>query len=310
MVLRWQSCHDGVAVTMVSRWCHGSALANGAPLAPAVDNRPVTTSAQSSQNPAEVQVIEEHSGTAMFGNLNSRLAISFYVAGVLHNKEGNVFRDTVLCVCPIDQLCGVKVGDCMSRQTAWVDTVHKLRSRLSNRKVKTLSIGGRLTLLKSVLGASHLYNMSIYKVPKGVLKEMEAIRRDGHSTQFWYDNWIFDQPLRDRDVRDGAEQQQWSDLNSLSWSVSLSSFKDRWICDLTSDGDFRVKEINVFAWRVRLDCLPTRSNLIRRGVILDSALCPLCDSTAEDIHHVLFRCDNAHIVFRMICRWWDLDLYA
>nr|GFC49358.1 RNA-directed DNA polymerase, eukaryota, reverse transcriptase zinc-binding domain protein [Tanacetum cinerariifolium] len=35
---------------------------------------------------------------------------------------------------------------------------------------------GRLTLLKSVLGASPLYNMSIYKVPKGVLKEMEAIR--------------------------------------------------------------------------------------------------------------------------------------
>nr|GEY24170.1 RNA-directed DNA polymerase, eukaryota [Tanacetum cinerariifolium] len=39
-----------------------------------------------------------------------------------------------------------------------------------------LSIGGRLTLLKSVLGASPLYNMSTYKVPKGVLKEMEAIR--------------------------------------------------------------------------------------------------------------------------------------
>nr|GEY47481.1 RNA-directed DNA polymerase, eukaryota [Tanacetum cinerariifolium] len=36
----------------------------------------------------------------------------------------------------------------------------------------------RLTLLKSVLGASPLYNMSIYKVPKGILKEMEAIRCD------------------------------------------------------------------------------------------------------------------------------------
>nr|GEV35673.1 RNA-directed DNA polymerase, eukaryota, reverse transcriptase zinc-binding domain protein [Tanacetum cinerariifolium] len=43
-------------------------------------------------------------------------------------------------------------------------------------KVKTLSIGGRLTLLKSVLGASPIYNMSIYKVPKGVLKTMESIR--------------------------------------------------------------------------------------------------------------------------------------
>nr|GFA89147.1 hypothetical protein [Tanacetum cinerariifolium] len=52
----------------------------------------------------------------------------------------------------------------------------KLRSRLSNWKVKTLSIGGRLTLLKSVLGASPLDNMSIFKVPKGILKSMEAIR--------------------------------------------------------------------------------------------------------------------------------------
>ncbi|GJS53727.1 hypothetical protein Tco_0627089 [Tanacetum coccineum] len=52
----------------------------------------------------------------------------------------------------------------------------KLQSRLSKWKAKTLSIGGRLTLLKSVLGASPLYNMSIFKVPKGVLKVMESIR--------------------------------------------------------------------------------------------------------------------------------------
>ncbi|GKD89514.1 hypothetical protein Tco_1365021, partial [Tanacetum coccineum] len=71
---------------------------------------------------------------------------------------------------------GVMVGECMSRHKAWADTVLKLRSRLSKWKVKTLSIGGRLTLLKSVLGASPLYSMSIFKVPRGVLKVMEAIR--------------------------------------------------------------------------------------------------------------------------------------
>nr|GEW47712.1 RNA-directed DNA polymerase, eukaryota [Tanacetum cinerariifolium] len=43
-------------------------------------------------------------------------------------------------------------------------------------KVKTLFIGGRLTLLKSVLGAVPLYTMSIYKAPKGVLHEMEMIQ--------------------------------------------------------------------------------------------------------------------------------------
>nr|GEU97668.1 RNA-directed DNA polymerase, eukaryota, reverse transcriptase zinc-binding domain protein [Tanacetum cinerariifolium] len=77
---------------------------------------------------------------------------------------------------------GVMIGDCMSRKHDWDETIQKLHARLSNWKVKTLSIGGRLTLLKSVLGASHLYNMSIYKVSKGVLNEMEAIRNGS----LWY----------------------------------------------------------------------------------------------------------------------------
>nr|GEY41616.1 RNA-directed DNA polymerase, eukaryota [Tanacetum cinerariifolium] len=71
---------------------------------------------------------------------------------------------------------GVMVGGNMSRCKAWSDIVSKLSSRLSKWKTKTLSIGGRLTLLKSVLDASPLYCMSIFKAPKGVLKEMESIR--------------------------------------------------------------------------------------------------------------------------------------
>ncbi|GJX07756.1 RNA-directed DNA polymerase, eukaryota [Tanacetum coccineum] len=73
---------------------------------------------------------------------------------------------------------GVMVGENMARHKAWVDVVLKLKFRLSKWKAKTLSIGGRLTLLKSVLGASPLYNMSIFKAPKGVLKEMESIRNN------------------------------------------------------------------------------------------------------------------------------------
>nr|GEX58029.1 RNA-directed DNA polymerase, eukaryota [Tanacetum cinerariifolium] len=56
------------------------------------------------------------------------------------------------------------------------EVVNRLRSRLSKWKMKTLSIGGRLTLLKSVLGSMPIYYMSIYKVPSQVLKKMEAIR--------------------------------------------------------------------------------------------------------------------------------------
>ncbi|GJS34391.1 RNA-directed DNA polymerase, eukaryota [Tanacetum coccineum] len=68
------------------------------------------------------------------------------------------------------------VGDQMSHHSAWRNIIQKVRTRLSKWKVKTLSIGGRLTLLKSVLGAVPLYSMSIYKAPKGVLHELEMIR--------------------------------------------------------------------------------------------------------------------------------------
>nr|GEV47414.1 RNA-directed DNA polymerase, eukaryota [Tanacetum cinerariifolium] len=211
----------------------------------------------------------------------------------------------------------------------------------------------RLTLLKSVLGASPLYDMSIYKVPKGVLKEMEAIRcnffngADPAEGKIIWVSWdkvlaskknrglrvpsficfetvkestvasklgssSIDASFR-RSVRDRVERQQLDDLNSVSGSITLSASKDRWICDLNGDGVFRVKEvrtilddiflpstfdatrwvkyipikINVFAWCARLDRLPTRSNLVRRRVVLDFSLCSLCGLVPEDIHHVL-----------------------
>ncbi|GKB20293.1 RNA-directed DNA polymerase, eukaryota [Tanacetum coccineum] len=61
---------------------------------------------------------------------------------------------------------------------AWEDTIGKLKARLSNWKLKTLSVGGRLTLLKSVLGSTPIYNLSIYKALKSVLHSMESLRRN------------------------------------------------------------------------------------------------------------------------------------
>ncbi|GKA32124.1 RNA-directed DNA polymerase, eukaryota [Tanacetum coccineum] len=70
---------------------------------------------------------------------------------------------------------------------------------------------------------------------------------------------------------------------------------------------FGVLQVNIFSWRARRDRLPTRVNLSRRGVLLDSHMCPLCNAAMEDVQHVFFRCDVARVVFRKICRWWDLD---
>nr|GFA26439.1 RNA-directed DNA polymerase, eukaryota, reverse transcriptase zinc-binding domain protein [Tanacetum cinerariifolium] len=73
---------------------------------------------------------------------------------------------------------GVLVGGNMSLNKAWDETVANLKKRLSKWKLKTLSIGGRLTVLKFVLGSTPIYNMSLFKVPKAVLNMMEGLRRN------------------------------------------------------------------------------------------------------------------------------------
>ncbi|GKB47466.1 RNA-directed DNA polymerase, eukaryota [Tanacetum coccineum] len=65
-------------------------------------------------------------------------------------------------------------------------------------------------------------------------------------------------------------------------------------------------KVNVFAWKLFLDRLPTRLNLARRNVYVPSLDCPLCDQGEEDTSHLFFGCSAAKEVMKLICRWWDL----
>nr|GEV28427.1 transposase, MuDR, MULE transposase domain protein [Tanacetum cinerariifolium]GEV75402.1 transposase, MuDR, MULE transposase domain protein [Tanacetum cinerariifolium] len=136
-----------------------------------------------------------------------------------------------------------------------------------------------------------------------------------------------------RPVRDGVERLQWEELVAMVGDISLSSSADRWVCDLNGDGEFRVKDIrttlgnlflpssvvatrwvkhvpikvNIFAWRARLDRLPTRGNLISRGVVLNSSNCSNCDLVTEDSQHLFLSCDLAKSIAQKLCRWWCIQ---
>ncbi|GJT60110.1 RNA-directed DNA polymerase, eukaryota [Tanacetum coccineum] len=71
---------------------------------------------------------------------------------------------------------GSNVGGCMSRIQSWKETLEEMKLRLSKWKINTISIGGRLTLLKSVLGSMPIYHMSIFRTPIKVLQCMESLR--------------------------------------------------------------------------------------------------------------------------------------
>nr|KAJ0222802.1 hypothetical protein LSAT_V11C200073610 [Lactuca sativa] len=77
---------------------------------------------------------------------------------------------------PFDYL-GVPVGANMNLIKNWKPIIKKIHSKLSVWKAKTLSFGGRVTLIRSVLGNLPTYYLSLFKAPMGVLEELEKIRR-------------------------------------------------------------------------------------------------------------------------------------
>ncbi|GKF82168.1 RNA-directed DNA polymerase, eukaryota, partial [Tanacetum coccineum] len=138
-----------------------------------------------------------------------------------------------------------------------------------------------------------------------------------------------------RAPRGGIEDEQLQLLMASTSSIILPNICDRWIWKLDSSGDFSVKsargfiddfflpkvdvstrwiksipiKINIFAWRVYLDKLPTRLNLSLRGLDIPSILCPLCSITVESTSLLLFTCQLAHQLMFKVARWWELETH-
>nr|GEX00481.1 hypothetical protein [Tanacetum cinerariifolium] len=318
-----------------------------------------------------------------------------------------------------------RVGGLMSRIQSWNDIIESMVSRLSRWKLKTLSIGGRLTILKSVLGAIPIYRMSIFKVPMKVLQNMESIRSrffngaDINSKKPSWVRWKNVMAYKDtgglgvqslfalnralmfkwvwrfisqksslwasvikalhgedgkiawrgdvafkvlvprlyaletmknmdvasklshdglefsfrRNPRVGVEQAQLELLKEKVEGCILSNMNDRWAWSLEGSGEFSMSsvrkvidatllpkgttktrwikavpiKINVHAWKVKHDCLPTRVDISRSGMEIESMLCPVCDNAVESSMHLFFSCYVISELMRKITRWWDMD---
>ncbi|GKD19042.1 RNA-directed DNA polymerase, eukaryota [Tanacetum coccineum] len=64
--------------------------------------------------------------------------------------------------------------------------------------------------------------------------------------------------------------------------------------------------VNVHAWKVKTDSLPTRFNVSRRGIDIDSIMCVICDNGVETSRHLFFYCCMVRQIVRKITRWWDV----
>ncbi|GJY98752.1 RNA-directed DNA polymerase, eukaryota, reverse transcriptase zinc-binding domain protein [Tanacetum coccineum] len=349
---------------------------------------------------------------------------------------------------------------------------HKIRRRLSRWKMKMLSIGGRLMLIKSVLGSMPIFHMSMFKVPAGVIQILESLRSkffNGHessgkkaswvqwkkalapkdngglgifslyalnrglifkwvwrflaheptlwsrvikaihgangkideisgkganscwiniikevrrleekginlllfmkkklgnglSTLFWDDVWCDGGKLKNRfprayalenskqitvgqklahpslyhsfrrHPRGGLELTQVEELAKVINPVVLTQSPDSWSWTLNNSGGYTVassrnmidsrllpkgdlktrwiryvpNKVNTFAWKVMTNSLPTRFNISRRGIDIESLSCVNCDVGIETNDHLFFACNTAKKISKLINRWWDV----
>nr|GEX02625.1 RNA-directed DNA polymerase, eukaryota [Tanacetum cinerariifolium] len=160
---------------------------------------------------------------------------------------------------------GVLVGENMSLSKAWDVSISKMKNRLSKWKVNALSIGGRLTLLKSL-------ELFLDLLDSVVLSNVE----DKISWDF-NDEGVF----LVKDVRSLLDET----------FLPKTDVPTRWIKSIPI-------KVNVFAWKLILDRLPTRSNLALRNINVSSLLCPICNLVPEDSSHLFFGCSMAKEVFK------------
>ncbi|GJU93123.1 RNA-directed DNA polymerase, eukaryota [Tanacetum coccineum] len=137
-----------------------------------------------------------------------------------------------------------------------------------------------------------------------------------------------------RAPRAGAEELQYIQLVKIMEGITLFDSKDRWRWSLEGCGEFTVAsvrnlldanslpvvssktrwikavpiKVNIHAWKVKLDILPTRLNISKRGMDIESILCPLCEKNVESSSHIFFTCPISREIFRKVLLWWEIDV--
>jgi len=59
----------------------------------------------------------------------------------------------------------------------------------------------------------------------------------------------------------------------------------------------------ITAWRIMLDKIPTRRNLIRRGLTVNTSTCVMCQATDESAQYLFIQCETAQKVWYLCLRW-------
>ncbi|GKE97249.1 RNA-directed DNA polymerase, eukaryota, partial [Tanacetum coccineum] len=186
-------------------------------------------------------------------------------------------------------------ADSISKKKGWDTVVKRFDVRLSKWKA-SFSIGGRSTLLTSVLGALVVMGgfSEFRRVARGngvwarILKYIHVIK-------------IFVLGFQDCSVLRRIKTVLFGIVGMM-----LIDGKDEWIWTLDSSNTFVVKITRQHIDSLLLPELPIRLNLSNKGIEIESLLCPVCSSSSETVDHILWTCSFATFIWLKSFQWLDL----
>ncbi|PWA75344.1 RNA-directed DNA polymerase, eukaryota, Reverse transcriptase zinc-binding domain protein [Artemisia annua] len=158
---------------------------------------------------------------------------------------------------------------------------------------------------------------------KGCFVSEKWVLEDG----VWQGNWAWRRQPTGR-----AEGDLLLLVSLINFIVLDPTMDDKWIWTLNESGMFSVsslsraiqkqifvnndtlspsiwnswvpRKVNVFSWRLALNRLPTRDNLVRHGVLVSSLSCLFCGVADESREHCFLSCPIIKIIWLKIWSWW------
>ncbi|GJX71493.1 RNA-directed DNA polymerase, eukaryota, reverse transcriptase zinc-binding domain protein [Tanacetum coccineum] len=175
----------------------------------------------------------------------------------------------------------------------------------SIKRVSSNLIHG-INLVSPDLTLSHLFTLStLLSLPNGIhALSVGARQRLPNIDRIENEQWSWNWSRNDIGVR-----------NTAYFRDLLIEIKARRVIDdkilpslaiSTSWDKTLPRKVNIFMWRLMLDRLPHRLNLSSRCIDIQSISCPFCNGNVESSNHIVFECDIALEVWRLVRIWCDI----
>nr|GEW61420.1 RNA-directed DNA polymerase, eukaryota, reverse transcriptase zinc-binding domain protein [Tanacetum cinerariifolium] len=175
------------------------------------------------------------------------------------------------------------------KESLWARVIKDIYG--DNGQVEKVSKAGSRSCWRNIVNEVRILSNQGIKV----LDYMQIKLGNGESMAFWDDNWIGGKVLKYSFPRVYALETE----KKVTVNSKMSDTRTLWI-------KYVPIKVNVLAWKIKIEALPTRFNISRIGIDIDSILCPICECGVESARHVFFSCSLVRQIVRKVCFWWDV----